>query len=141
MVSHICSICTENASKYKCPSCFIRYCSVNCFKSHKQSTPSCIPDPNNHKQPHSNQTNVQQPFSDILVPNNDPVLSMAALERLRTSEKIRHLVQVPELQKVLLDLDSADKPEDMLDALMEKDGSLFNEFALEALKVTKLEAC
>ena len=66
---------------------------------------------------------------------------MAALERLRTSEKIRHLVQVPELQKVLLDLDSADKPEDMLDALMEKDGSLFNEFALEALKVTKLEAC
>ncbi|RVW79748.1 hypothetical protein CK203_058226 [Vitis vinifera] len=30
-----CKVCNEAASKYKCPSCLIPYCSLVCFKKHK----------------------------------------------------------------------------------------------------------
>ena len=32
----ICIICNENASKYTCPSCSIRYCSIPCYKIHQE---------------------------------------------------------------------------------------------------------
>ncbi|KAK3721711.1 hypothetical protein LTR37_002876 [Vermiconidia calcicola] len=32
-----CSICNTQDSKYKCPVCEIRYCSIACYKPHKQS--------------------------------------------------------------------------------------------------------
>ena len=31
-----CLIC-EAESQYRCPTCMIRYCSVGCFKTHKES--------------------------------------------------------------------------------------------------------
>ncbi len=31
----ICSVCSSNPGKYKCPSCKSHYCSVACCKSHK----------------------------------------------------------------------------------------------------------
>ncbi|XP_074640336.1 zinc finger HIT domain-containing protein 3-like [Tubulanus polymorphus] len=31
-----CCVCEEQMSRYKCPSCFIQYCSVNCYKNHKK---------------------------------------------------------------------------------------------------------
>ncbi|KAL3068439.1 hypothetical protein niasHT_030730 [Heterodera trifolii] len=33
----ICSICSSNSSKYKCPKCLVRTCSVPCFTTHKES--------------------------------------------------------------------------------------------------------
>ena len=30
-------MCTKEAFRYKCPTCFLKYCSVNCFKVHKES--------------------------------------------------------------------------------------------------------
>lgn len=38
--STLCAICTNVPSKYKCPKCKIPYCSLSCFKSHKDS-PEC----------------------------------------------------------------------------------------------------
>ncbi|KAJ6831507.1 zinc finger HIT domain-containing protein 3-like isoform X2 [Iris pallida] len=31
-----CEVCKEAQHKYKCPSCFVPYCSVVCFKKHKE---------------------------------------------------------------------------------------------------------
>ncbi|THG16415.1 hypothetical protein TEA_005858 [Camellia sinensis var. sinensis] len=31
-----CQVCDEAQSKYKCPTCLIPYCSVVCFKKHKE---------------------------------------------------------------------------------------------------------
>ncbi|CAK7331815.1 unnamed protein product [Dovyalis caffra] len=36
----LCEQCKENPSKYKCPGCSVRSCSLNCVKAHKQRT-SC----------------------------------------------------------------------------------------------------
>ncbi|KAL9658455.1 hypothetical protein ABK040_005997 [Willaertia magna] len=35
--SPICQICSQNNSKYTCPGCEIKYCSVNCYKNHIQN--------------------------------------------------------------------------------------------------------
>ncbi|KAL7714361.1 HIT-type domain-containing protein [Entamoeba marina] len=32
----LCSVCTLNPSKYKCPKCLIPYCGVTCYQNHKQ---------------------------------------------------------------------------------------------------------
>ncbi|CAN4113722.1 unnamed protein product [Withania somnifera] len=36
MGSRKCEVCDEAQSKYKCPNCFIPYCSLGCFKKHKE---------------------------------------------------------------------------------------------------------
>eukprot|EP01134_Creolimax_fragrantissima_P005191 CFRG5191T1 len=40
--SELCGVCNQSLSKYKCPKCEIRYCSIPCFKKHKE-TP-CVSD-------------------------------------------------------------------------------------------------
>ncbi|TIA21793.1 hypothetical protein D6C83_08111 [Aureobasidium pullulans] len=36
-MGEICGVCSQNESKYKCPSCQVRYCSIACFKQHKET--------------------------------------------------------------------------------------------------------
>ncbi|GAB1602152.1 hypothetical protein Ahia01_000494100, partial [Argonauta hians] len=36
-----CESCLEQLSKYKCPKCYIRYCSLTCYKSHFSLPGSC----------------------------------------------------------------------------------------------------
>ena len=31
----LCGVCNEADSKYKCPTCELRYCSIKCYKPHK----------------------------------------------------------------------------------------------------------
>ncbi|KAK3165862.1 hypothetical protein QOZ80_1AG0038690 [Eleusine coracana subsp. coracana] len=38
MAGGTCSVCNEAPSKYKCPSCRTPYCSVTCFKNHKEKS-------------------------------------------------------------------------------------------------------
>lgn len=38
-----CAICEEREAKYRCPKCFIRYCSLVCFKSEKHNHDDNIP--------------------------------------------------------------------------------------------------
>lgn len=34
----LCQVCQKNSSKYTCPGCEIKFCSVNCCKQHKIQT-------------------------------------------------------------------------------------------------------
>lgn len=36
-----CEVCSIIESKYKCPKCSIRYCSLECFKAHKNDSGDC----------------------------------------------------------------------------------------------------
>ncbi|XP_008235535.1 PREDICTED: zinc finger HIT domain-containing protein 3 isoform X2 [Prunus mume] len=42
MGPRLCQVCNEAQSKYKCPSCLAPYCSVACFKKHKEN-PCALP--------------------------------------------------------------------------------------------------
>ena len=37
IAEHKCEVCDDNYSKYKCPKCLVRYCSLGCYKSHKEN--------------------------------------------------------------------------------------------------------
>ncbi|XP_020114440.1 zinc finger HIT domain-containing protein 3 isoform X2 [Ananas comosus] len=40
-----CEVCKEVESKYKCPTCLTPYCSVGCFKKHKDLCQNSLPAP------------------------------------------------------------------------------------------------
>src|SRR5687768_6054682 len=40
----ICAVCNAQASKYRCPKCRVRYCSVQCFQDHKNTDQTCKAD-------------------------------------------------------------------------------------------------
>ncbi|KAH8993423.1 hypothetical protein EDB92DRAFT_401398 [Lactarius akahatsu] len=46
-----CRICNEKESKYTCSSCLVEYCSVGCYKRHKET--SCSPSSSNGMEPGS----------------------------------------------------------------------------------------
>ncbi|KDO65842.1 hypothetical protein CISIN_1g032470mg [Citrus sinensis] len=46
--ARLCQVCNEAQSKYKCPNCFTPYCSLVCFKNHKE-TPCAKPEPTEEK--------------------------------------------------------------------------------------------
>ncbi|EGF80757.1 hypothetical protein BATDEDRAFT_88079 [Batrachochytrium dendrobatidis JAM81] len=141
-----CQVCTKETSKYRCPVCLIRYCSLECFKAHKENEACTKPisQSNDSQQPssasttNSIQSDVIRPTNQqsILTPNNDPVLSQDQLDRLRTSDAIKGMLQQqPDLKSLLVHIDSAEFPEQLLNHHMEKEGP-FKNFAQEALRVT-----
>ncbi|KAL4325802.1 hypothetical protein GQ457_11G003500 [Hibiscus cannabinus] len=46
--SRQCQVCNQAQSKYKCPSCLVPYCSLACFKTHKE-TPCVKPESTQEK--------------------------------------------------------------------------------------------
>ncbi|ODV87953.1 hypothetical protein CANARDRAFT_193759 [[Candida] arabinofermentans NRRL YB-2248] len=83
-----CEVCLENKSKYKCPKCGIRYCSLICFKSEKHvheivsnqlDTEATIPAPTTESKQET------QP--------EDPVIT-----KLLQSDKFRELLKEPSIQ-------------------------------------------
>ncbi|XWS36534.1 hypothetical protein CRYUN_Cryun20dG0093000 [Craigia yunnanensis] len=46
--SRQCQVCNQAQSKYKCPSCLVPYCSLACFKRHKE-TPCMKPESTEEK--------------------------------------------------------------------------------------------
>ncbi|KAI5202103.1 hypothetical protein E4T39_04910 [Aureobasidium subglaciale] len=36
-MGEVCGVCQQVESKYKCPSCQLRYCSIACYKQHKET--------------------------------------------------------------------------------------------------------
>ncbi|RSM18780.1 hypothetical protein CDV31_002298 [Fusarium ambrosium] len=98
----LCGVCNVNPPKYKCPRCYLPYCSVACNKTHRENHP---PDPEpapkpEQPQPHQQPSEPQQPF--------DPSNPFRALE---SSEKLRQLFRkYPHLPEQLLRIHAATLP-------------------------------
>ncbi|EAT85120.1 hypothetical protein HBH56_169960 [Parastagonospora nodorum] len=58
MSEALCGVCAAEPKKYKCPTCALPYCSLNCFKLHKTTHPEPAP---SSKQPPSEITLPQPP--------------------------------------------------------------------------------
>lgn len=39
-----CIVCNITTDRYKCPKCFMRYCSINCYRTHKESCTANTPE-------------------------------------------------------------------------------------------------
>ncbi|KAM5355600.1 hypothetical protein ACJ41O_002246 [Fusarium nematophilum] len=98
----LCGVCNANPPKYKCPRCYLPYCSVACNKTHRENHP---PDPEPKPQPEQplpsgSQTRLPQPY--------DPSNPFRALE---SSDKLRLLFQkYPNLPYQLLQIHEATLP-------------------------------
>uniref|UniRef100_F6HZV5 HIT-type domain-containing protein n=1 Tax=Vitis vinifera TaxID=29760 RepID=F6HZV5_VITVI len=73
-----CKVCNEAASKYKCPSCLIPYCSLVCFKKHKEIPCVKLVSPE-VKTNEDSQLLVERPY---LVDEPNEVLQMLQLESI-----------------------------------------------------------
>ncbi|KZZ91794.1 Zinc finger, HIT-type [Moelleriella libera RCEF 2490] len=98
----LCGVCETGQPKYKCPRCYLSYCSVACNKKHKENHP-----PDAEKSSIAKSAAVDPPSSPIHLPT-DPSNPFHALD---TSDKLRLLFRkYPCLGQQLLDIYAATQP-------------------------------
>ncbi|KAF3436029.1 hypothetical protein FNV43_RR23121 [Rhamnella rubrinervis] len=113
MGPRLCQVCNEAPSKYKCPSCIAPYCSLVCFKKHKEIPCSMLV---------SSEPKSAGPESQILRPLSvdepSEVLQRSQLEAIASSSEIRSALKDESLQKLICEIDCSPNAENELDKAM-----------------------
>eukprot|EP00118_Oscarella_pearsei_P009741 m.56846 g.56846 ORF g.56846 m.56846 type:complete len:144 (+) comp34661_c0_seq6:17-448(+) len=129
-----CQICREKPWKYKCPVCVVRYCSVACFKSHKED--NCKPAvPLNRKEDGELSSSDNEAVATLTTENieEDDIVSVEKLHQLGQSKEIHEMLKNPHLRDILQSIYRSSNPEvELGDAL---DIPIATEFADECLKI------
>ncbi|KAK7228972.1 hypothetical protein V2G26_001142 [Clonostachys chloroleuca] len=106
----LCGICEENPSKYKCPRCYLPYCSVACNKIHRENHP---PDPTPAPKP-SPPPAVSATATTAPEESNEDSSTHQSDHRFGTLERSKELQYLfkkyPRLPKQLLDIHAATLP-------------------------------
>ncbi|XP_024030082.1 zinc finger HIT domain-containing protein 3 [Morus notabilis] len=112
-----CLVCNQAASKYKCPSCLLPYCSLTCFKKHKE-IPCSMPvaSEQNQKSTANPESRVERPLN---VDEPGEVVKRSQHEATASSSDIRDALKDEDLQKLICAIDSSLDPESELDKAME----------------------
>ncbi|XP_019165894.1 PREDICTED: zinc finger HIT domain-containing protein 3 isoform X1 [Ipomoea nil] len=124
-----CGVCEEAQSKYKCPSCVIPYCSLTCFKKHKE-IPCGKPQPSSEENLASAPTPALHVDKPLYVDEPSQVLTQSQLESVASSSEICEALRSEELQKLICNIDSSTDAESDLDKAMQKE-----EFHILAQKI------
>ncbi|KAM3868934.1 zinc finger HIT domain-containing protein 3 [Diretmus argenteus] len=134
----ICNVCSDETPKYKCPACRIRYCSLGCYKRHKET---CLP----VKQPAPITTEDKaaaasstEPWSVEDLLDEDDYIDKVPLQRLQPlgeSDGLRDLLRNPHLRQLLRSVDAADSKDDAMKAAMQE--PLFVELADQCLRIVE----
>ncbi|KAL4450774.1 hypothetical protein ABPG74_011616 [Tetrahymena malaccensis] len=102
--SKLCLVCQQNKYKYKCPKCIINFnsCGLGCFKTHKcedyqQEKPQT--------QPINQET--ETIHKSNYVEDEELRVPKAKLEQLKSSVKIKKILQSSKLRETLLKIDNA----------------------------------
>lgn len=130
----VCVICLEKP-KYRCPSCRVPYCSLTCFRTHKeQCNPETRPVEKKRSavsakttKPVENQDN-DDSVADFL--NSDEEEDRVSLQNLRNlgeSATLRSLLLNPHLRQLIISLDQGDDKAKLMRDYMQE--PLFVEFA------------
>ncbi|KAF4460847.1 zinc finger domain-containing [Fusarium albosuccineum] len=102
----LCGVCNVNPPKYKCPRCYLPYCSVACNRTHRENHP---PDP--EPRPQIEQSQSQPPSDTRKLSEPLPSDSSNPFHALETSDKLRLLFQkYPNLPDQLLKIHAATLP-------------------------------
>ncbi|KOB64469.1 Zinc finger HIT domain-containing protein 3 [Operophtera brumata] len=122
-----CIQCGET-SKYKCPTCQQPYCSVACFKEHKQ-TPCLKP-----TEPPRELDSIKEPTSEYDHPTEDTV-PLHKLKLLEQSAGLKKCLEEPYMRELLETLDKAYNPDSLIQEYMQE--PIFTEFVDACLKVVQ----
>ncbi|XP_057479812.1 uncharacterized protein LOC130767073 [Actinidia eriantha] len=111
-----CQVCDEAQSKYKCPACLIPYCSLICYKKHKE-VPCVKPESSSEPKLTSGPaSNVERPN---LVDEPSELLQQWQLESIASSSEIRDALKDEELQKLIRNIDCSPDAENEINKAME----------------------
>ncbi|XP_069338422.1 zinc finger HIT domain-containing protein 3 isoform X1 [Eulemur rufifrons] len=131
----VCVICLEKP-KYRCPGCRVPYCSVTCFRKHKEQ---CNPETRPVKRkirsavPAKTVKPVENKDDDSSVAdflNSDEEADRVSLQNLKNLEEsvpLRSLLLNPHLRQLMVSLDQGDDKAKLMRAYMQE--PLFVEFA------------
>ncbi|RZB72298.1 zinc finger HIT domain-containing protein 3-like isoform X1 [Glycine soja] len=125
-----CQVCNQAQSKYKCPSCYLPYCSLVCFKKHKES-PCVKPQPSETKATAVSESFVEKPF---VADESSEVLQNFQLEAIASSSEIRDALNDEALQELICRIDGSSNAENELDkAMAEEAFCLFTDKILSTI--------
>ncbi|KAF8006234.1 hypothetical protein BT93_K0507 [Corymbia citriodora subsp. variegata] len=125
-----CRVCNEAPSKYKCPSCLVPYCSLACFKRHKEA-PCVKPVSPDHSEAASQELPGYRPFN---IDNPHDVVQQGQLESLAASSEICDALKDESLQKLICKIDGSADPDTDLEKAMEVEAfRLFADKILSAI--------
>ncbi|KAJ0251610.1 HIT-type Zinc finger family protein [Hirschfeldia incana] len=136
-----CEICEKVVSKYKCPSCLVPYCSLGCFKKHKESPCANKPSSAAEEKPASAAKEVPLETKDVVLKTEDKasasstakevpvarpitveeekyVVDKSQLEAIASSSEIREALKDESLQKLISSIDSSSNSLRELDEAM-----------------------
>ncbi|KAL7027453.1 hypothetical protein ACKWTF_005446 [Chironomus riparius] len=130
-----CFVCEKEVYKYKCPACSIQYCSVSCFKTHKDGQCDEIVNQNNPKD--TENTIVEDKVPARMMFETIDTIPAQKLEELKVSEGLKEMLKNKHLRDFLQELNDARNPWKAIKASMSE--PLFLEFADECLKVVENE--
>ncbi|XP_073845076.1 zinc finger HIT domain-containing protein 3 [Musca autumnalis] len=129
-----CVVCHEVTNKYKCPKCGNQYCSLKCYKVHKDS-PECVLKVNETESTKTmafddeEEPTVHEPFK------TEDTVPKEKLQMLSNSESLKNLLYNPHLRNLLTEIDTAPNAWKAIRAAMQE--PLFLEFADECLKIVE----
>lgn len=92
-----CLVCDENESKYKCPKCSIPYCSLVCYKKHKEE---CVP----IEQQHVDYEKLGNKEDDDNNNNNNEQTDEAKYQKLINDKQIQYYLTFDALKAHLITL-------------------------------------
>ncbi|XP_030041555.1 zinc finger HIT domain-containing protein 3 [Microcaecilia unicolor] len=141
-----CCVCADASPKYRCPPCCLRYCSLQCYKKHKEE---CIPKADQVQGVASSQISPtfrgdeswrdggnSCSMNDILDEDGEQDrVPPQKLKLLGESEELKNLLQNPHLRQLLLTVDQAEEKETVLKNYMQE--PLFVEFADKCLQIVE----
>ncbi|KAI4533002.1 hypothetical protein MG293_016021 [Ovis ammon polii] len=140
----VCVVCLEKP-KYRCPACRVPYCSLPCFRKHKeQCKPAAGPVEKKIRsaliaktqKPVENEDDGDDSVADFL--NSDEEedrVSLQNLKNLGESAALRSLLLNPHLRRLMVDLDQAGDKAELMRACMRE--PLFVEFADCCLRIVE----
>ncbi|XP_004495024.1 uncharacterized protein [Cicer arietinum] len=139
-----CQICHEAQSKYKCPKCYLLYCSLPCFKKHKELP--CVNPTSSEGKTTAAESLVEKPSAvdnivlealvekPLVVDKTSEVLQKFQLEAIASSSEIRDALNNKVLQELICRIDCSPNAENELDkAMAEEAFRMFTEKILSTI--------
>ncbi|XP_039292944.1 zinc finger HIT domain-containing protein 3 [Nilaparvata lugens] len=126
-----CKICkTEKKVPYKCPKCYIRYCSLPCWKSHKNyDCQRVLPSDSPGKPERQTDTRPQPKF---VTESTVPLEKLALLSK---SKAVKQILENPNVRNILTEIDQSDNPRLSINKFMQE--PIFEEFANACISIVE----
>ncbi|XP_076275939.1 zinc finger HIT domain-containing protein 3 isoform X4 [Rhynchophorus ferrugineus] len=123
-MNKVCIICSGNGI-YKCPTCFIYYCSAKCCKKHRENDCELF---QKEEQPVAE----EKPKENVKTADE---VSAERLQLLKNSDEVKNLLTNPHLRDLLVTIDQAENAEQIMQKAMLE--AIFVEFADACIKAVE----